>query len=297
MKLLSSRQEFFVSPWSETNNRMFFKWIHALSIDVVLGALAMAYFAISLLDVSTPWCWWIVLATAVWSVYTADHMLDSRAQGESSLMFRHFIHFKKRKVFMVFLTLAATTALVLSLACFHWKFIAGGLGLGGVVLAYLGFVSVARYKGVYFQKELFVSIVYVSGIWFAPLLWKGECPSLLTGMILILFVLLGWVDGLMIASLDCQRDAQEHQQSFATFYGQKTTDRFALLLLITSTFIGFFVVLSYPQGGAEGVAVVLFSMLFAFYGLFFFRKVLRQKGFYRYLLELVFWLPAAIVLF
>jgi hypothetical protein len=212
-------------------------------------------------------------------------------------MFRHLIHFKKRKVFMVFLTLAATTALVLSLDCFHWKFIVGGLGLGGVVLVYLGFVSVARYKGVYFQKELFVSIVYVSGIWFAPLLWKGEYPSLLIVMILIIFILLGWIDGLMIASLDCQRDAQEHQQSFATFYGQKATNRFALLLLMISTFIGFFVVLIYPQGGAAGPAVVLFSMLFAFYCLFFFRNSLRKTEGYRYLLELVFWLPAVLALF
>jgi len=273
---------------------MIFKWFHALSLDVVLGALATGLFVVKVLEVSVPWSWWVVLATAVWSVYTADHLLDGKAMGTSSLMFRHRLHFKKRQLFLILLVFAAASALLLSFLYFDRKVLGGGIILGLVTAAYLWLVSVSRNKGAYFQKELFVSVVYVTGIWFAPVIWKGGALSLPVVMIWVIFVLMGWVDGLMIAALDWQRDGQEHQQSFATYYGIKVTDRLVVLLLILAAVL---VLLMGVVGKADMISparVILGFMVMVFALLFLFRKKLRTKNSYRYLLEMVFWLPATV---
>jgi len=275
---------------------MIFRWIHALSLDVVLGALSVGLFAIHVLNVSPPLCWWSVLATAVWSVYTADHLLDSTDGGMSSQMFRHQLHYKKRHLFIIFLILSSAYTLICSFSCFDWLIIKSGLLLGVLVAFYLVFVFVARKHNFYFQKELFVSLVYVSGIWFAPLIWYGITPQPVVLVIFIIFFLFGWIDGLMIASLDRQRDLQDHQISFATYYGNRTTDYFIVTLLLLNALL---LVLGFVMGWNDNFRnefIMLLLIDIAFIILFSQRKRLYEKPFYRFLLEMIFWIPAGIIL-
>ncbi len=275
---------------------MIFKWIHALSLDVVLGALSVGLFVIHVLNVSPPLCWWSVLATAVWSVYTADHLLDGAGGGVDSQMFRHQLHYKERKILIIFLILSGSYALICSLFCFDLPIITGGIMLGVFVVFYLVFTFVARKYNFYFQKEFFVSLVYVSGIWFAPLIWYGVSPPPVILVIFIIFFLFGWIDGLMIASLDRQRDLQDHQISFATYYGNRATDYFIITLLVLSALL---LVLGFVMGRNDnfrGAFMLLLLIDVAFVVLFSQRKRLYEKPFYRFFLEMIFWIPAGIIL-
>jgi len=274
---------------------MIFKWFHALSLDVVLGALATGLFAVKVLEVSVPWSWWVVLALAVWSVYTADHLLDGKAMGPSSLMFRHRLHFKKRQLFLILLVFAAASALLLSFLYFDGKVLGGGIILGLVTAAYLWLVSVARYRGVYFQKELFVSLIYVFGIWFAPLIWRGAKPGLAIIMILIIFFLFGWADGLLIALLDRQSDRDDHQQSFATFYGQIKTNRLIIFILSLSGVLSFGGLFFQNVDGIHAAFALLFFMDLVLLLLFIESVRFRKSNLYRFFLEAIFWLPAGII--
>ncbi len=275
---------------------MILKWIHALSLDVVLGALSVGLFATHVLNVSPPVCWWSVLAAAVWSVYTADHLLDGTDRGMAAQMFRHQLHYKKRYLFVVFLILSGSYALICSFYCFDLMIIRGGLLLGGLVAFYLVLVFVARKYNFYFQKELFVSLVYVFGIWFAPLIWYGVSLPPVILVIFIIFFLFGWIDGLLIASLDRQRDLQDHQISFATYYGNKTTDRFVSILLVLSAVLLVSGFVMRENDKLKGAFIILLLIEAGFFVLFSQRKRFYKMPFYRFLLEIIFWIPAGIIL-
>ena len=271
------------------------KWFHALSLDVVIGALAVGLFASRVLQVSPPWCWWTVLAASVWSVYTADHLLDGNNRGTASQMFRHQLHYRKQHVFLFFLILIAIYAITSSMFCFKWPVIFWGVALGGLVLFYLLFVFVARKNQIYFQKELFVSLIYVLGIWFAPLIWHGVKPGFAILMILIIFFLFGWADGLLIASLDRQRDRDDHQQSFATFYGQLKTHRLIIFILALSGVLSFGGLFFQNVNGIRAAFALLFFMDLVLLLLFIAPVRFSKSNFYRFFLEAIFWLPAGVI--
>ena len=63
-----------------------------LSLDVVLGAVSVGVFATQLLQVKANPYWWIILAVAVWVIYTFDHLVDGFKKKGESTIYRHRFH-------------------------------------------------------------------------------------------------------------------------------------------------------------------------------------------------------------
>ena len=74
-----------------------YRYLHFLSIDIVLGALASSCFAARLFGSNPGTIWWITLALTVWLLYTADHMLDAWKHRKNIERDLHYFMMKNRK--------------------------------------------------------------------------------------------------------------------------------------------------------------------------------------------------------
>jgi hypothetical protein len=238
-----------------------FRLFQALSLDVVGGALAMGVLAVHVLGVyPNPW-WWVVLALAVWVVYTADHLLDGLLQKADSVMFRHRLHFHFRYVFAVFLLVAAGTAVVIVVVCLNLKIFWTGIGLSMAVLLYLALVYFGQKKNFYFQKEFFISLFYVSGIWLAPVIWNHHRLVFSQWAMPVLLMVMAWAEGLVMTYYESVNDRRDHKHSFCTFYGASATRRIAGFLLSFSFFAAGLMAIFSPQQQSEFIILSLMSAL------------------------------------
>ncbi len=266
----------------------------AFSLDVVIGALAVGLFAIKFLLVQpNPW-WWLVLALSVWVVYTADHLIDGFHQKRSATIFRHKLHYRFRIFFMTSLFMVSMLTLALVLVFLDTRVLLWGIVIGLGALVYLGFIVLGRKKDFYFQKEFFISLFYVGGIWLAPLVWYGKALSLTVILTMVIFVLLVWAEGLLTALYERESDKGDQMQSFCTFYGRQTTLRLVLLLLILSLLLSWGLLLFTPSLKMEYIVLVIMTTVLIAIHRFpsFFHKNER----YRTLGELTFWLPFLLLL-
>ncbi len=271
-----------------------FQLFQAFSLDVVVGSLAIGFFAVQLLHVHpNPW-WWLVLALSVWVVYTGDHLLDGFQRKQAATMFRHRIHYRFRYLFMVVLLLAALSAVVLTRVFLDSRIFQGGLALGLAALVYLGLVYLARKRGFYFQKELVISLFYVAGIWLAPVIWQGSSFSyVLIAGVAILF-LLAWAEGLIMACFEHEYDSVDKTHSFSTFYGLARTKKLSAVLLISALTFSLVVAFSKPVFQREFILLAVLSAFLIL--LLIFPSFFKQKGRYRLLGEFSFWLPFVLMI-
>ena len=86
-----------------------------LSLDVILGSIAVGIFATAVLKVQpNPW-WWIILPVSVWVVYTLDHLIDGFKKRDESTIYRHRFHYKYRNILGMLVVLFGLTAVILSI--------------------------------------------------------------------------------------------------------------------------------------------------------------------------------------
>ena len=86
-----------------------------LSLDVVLGSLAVGMFAVKLLDVNPVLAWWFILPCAVWVVYTLDHLVDGFKRKGASSIYRHRFHYQNRWIIIALILIIGATTFVASI--------------------------------------------------------------------------------------------------------------------------------------------------------------------------------------
>ncbi len=178
-----------------------------LSIDVVFGAMAGMLFFSKLLYVQLEWEIYLLLGLAVWSIYTTDHLLDSRKKSEEILATRHHFHLKHKTILSIVLGIAILIGLFLAYIELGlgreliWSLVLGTLILASMLLVRLSGQSMA------WSKEMSIAVFYVMGIAWMPLLradvadinWK-------VFFFLISYGLLAWINLLILSHLDRQQD-------------------------------------------------------------------------------------------
>lgn len=178
-----------------------------LSIDVVLGAIAGLVFFSRLLRVELEWQIFLLLGLAVWSIYTADHLLDSRQQREGDLSPRHFFHLKYKNTLRICLVFVLIGGLGLAYHTFGfsseliWSLILGILITGSMVLIRLAGRRMA------WAKEISIALFYVLGIAWIPLLRVKEL-DLSWEIILFLgsYIVIALINLLILSHLDRRQD-------------------------------------------------------------------------------------------
>lgn len=178
-----------------------------LSIDVVLGALAGLVFFFKLLRVELEWQVFLLLGLAVWSIYTADHLLDSRQKSGENLSPRHLFHKKYKNSLWIALGLVIICGLSLAYSTFGlcrelvWSLILGLLISGSMLLIRFAGRSMA------WAKEFSVALFYVLGIAWIPML-RVNVLDLSWEIVLFLgsYCLLALINLLILSQLDRKQD-------------------------------------------------------------------------------------------
>ena len=136
-----------------------------LSLDVVIGAACGGLLAEQVAHAQMRPSWWIALLTAVWCVYTGDHLLDARRTRGALITDRHAFHFRHSSGLVLALGLAVLVGLVAA-ADLRSEVRRLGVGLTIVTLAYLASAQGLVLRSI--PKEPIAGVLYAAGIWGGP---------------------------------------------------------------------------------------------------------------------------------
>jgi hypothetical protein len=219
----------------------FYARIRLLSIDIAMGALGGGCMVAQYLDQEMPWSWYVILPLAVWSIYTADHLLDAMRLKDTSSTPRHQFHHKYFGILMSLALLSAATAVGLALFFLGLQGFYFGLGMGALVLTHLALVKfVGERTSPFLVKELGVALVYAAGIWGLPLILSGKWGTREAMVPATQFLLLALANLLEFSLYEYEIDKADGHTSFVQAIGRKGAIRFIRLVLASMAGLGAF---------------------------------------------------------
>lgn len=201
--------------------------------------------------------WWIALLTAVWSVYTADHLLDARKTSGPLTTHRHAFHRAHARA----LSVALGVAVALGFAASLWLPLP--VRVFGLAIAVLVMVYLASAQGRLLPqapKEPMAGFVYAAGIWGGPLIVSGAAPWPVAAA--SLHALAAILNLIATGVFEAEVDRSLRNRSLCLRYGERLTTRNALassalgaMAAISGGFMG-------PPGAmlAFGVLAIQISM-------------------------------------
>lgn len=226
-----------------------YRWFTWLSGDVVFGAIAGMLFFAKVLRADIGWEAYGLLGMAVWCIYTADHLLDSRNIDEGSTLDRHQVHRIYGRSLRYMLGGIGTLGLFWAISLFGWKLellIGAGLGIG--ILGLMIFIRKLG-KDLVWMKELSTAIFYVIGIsWYSWFQLTGIDFRVEPIAITFIYMLLAYLNLLMLSSLDAVKDKLAGFESIATVLSPVKLIliiRKLALALILLAFFGFILFFSF----------------------------------------------------
>tara|TARA_Y100000031_G_C8248303_1_gene399266 strand:- start:2594 stop:3484 length:891 start_codon:yes stop_codon:yes gene_type:complete len=271
--------------------------IQFLSIDVVIGAVAVGYMATRLLEVVATPMWWLILPMAVWVTYSLDHIVDSVKNKNEAVIDRHRFHYANRKPIIVMIVLVGLVTILLSWLFLDDKIIIYGIALSiiiGLYFALLYFLN--TWKTALLQKELIIAGIYTSGIFLAPLVWYGGAPPYYAIAVISSIFVLVWFEGIMISWFDYDNDIKDGHTSFTVIIGRRNTRRFLIVahMLLEIMIITALILISDKIAFYSLLIALIMNLLLGL--IIMFPHRVSKNNYYRLLGEVVFFLPVMIVL-
>lgn len=267
----------------------FYRWFTWLSGDVVVGAMAGMLFFSKLLRADITWELYGILGIVVWCIYTLDHLLDSRRIPVDSPLDRHLVHQIYSKSLWWMLGGIAGIGFVWTVILLEFGLeFQVGLGLVVVILGSMYWIRKGS-KSLFWIKELFTAVFYVVGIsWYSWLQFSVVDFRWELAVITFIYVLLAFLNLLMLSSLDSIKDGKAGFESFATLISPlkliPIIRKLGLSVMLMS-FFGFILFLSFYRV----FSCVLLLVALVHY-LSFFNASLRIETI-RMRMEASFWLP------
>ncbi len=242
---------------SVTNRYSLLQIMQFLSLDIVIGTVAVGYMATKVLEVRANPVWWIVLPLAVWVVYTLDHIIDAYKKKREAAISRHNYHYLNRIPIIVVVSIIGLITMALSLLYLNYHIVKMGIILSITVGIYFLLLFLQKdKKNAMVQKELYIAIIYTVGIFMAPIYWHGSVPSIPIIIIAISISLLVWAEGIMISWYDYENDTIDGHNSLTILFGKKNARRFAIVLHLFVETVLVLVLLTTTL-----TSIVIFSML------------------------------------
>ncbi|MDA1267737.1 MAG: hypothetical protein O2829_01420 [Bacteroidetes bacterium] len=262
---------------------LLFSW---LSLDVVIGAMASMYFFQELVHVQLEWPTFVLLALAVWTIYSLDHLLDAR-QSKASSSPRRVFYSQNKSV----LTLGILIAMVLGLVgAFYWLGWDTEVQLTFALLLVLGGCRWAIQKlGPLMLKEVSIALFYVIGsLWLPMLRSEVEDLSWKALVFVAVFFLLALLNLWMLSFLDREEDRQDGFISIAVLFSPNQMIQWIRKLAFFGIF-GTMAAFIFLPSFYRPFSCVLLLMFLVHYLTFFQSELsVTQK---RQRMELSFWIP------
>ena len=275
------------------------KYFGFLSFDVVLGALASGVMAVRLLNVQMPGYWWLILGTAVWLVYTSDHLLDAvKMKNRPDAERRQFIN---RNFWGLSITvlIVGLLNLILSIYYLDKSVLYSGFLIGLIIIGYFLLINFLKIKRrIFLQKELIVALIYTAGIYIAPLLRINFLINAVQIILIVCFFLLVWSDILLIALFEYEKDLHDQFKSFPVLYGKQISQTVIKLILFAVLLALIAINLFFKYNRLVFVSSIILACIAA---LQFFllkkRSLFSKNDTYRIFTEGMFYLPAVLLIF
>lgn len=233
---------------------MIFRIARCLSIDIVAGSVGQLYLFSVVFDVGISWPTYFLLASTIWMIYTADHLLD--ALTIQTLVKERYLFHRKHKVALITaeVVLLITNAILL----FH---IPRALFISGVVLATFSvfYLLLSKSLGRFGAKEFVIAVIYGVGI-FLPIMIRGSFH--IWGVALLCMVILAFVNLLIIAYFERDLDRKEKVNSLANSIHEENVERIIFIsisLLLALIFLSNVSVLAFYFSSLGIIYMLVFS--------------------------------------
>lgn len=252
--------------------------------------------ATKLLHVEMEISWWFSLASAIWIIYTSDHLIDAfklpNPQGDRRKFYaRNFSKLLTASVIILIINIFTT------LLFLDPKIILFGIILGTLTALYLLTVFAFGKKMKYWlQKELSVAIIYTIGIWGSIIIESNHFPSTEIYLVISLFFLLVLADIMIFALLEFEQDQQNQFISLIGMVGQKISKLLIYASLIITLFFSTLMLVNFNYE-YKPIAIIFLSMSIILFFLIWFEKKILKNDWFRYLGEAIFYIPALYLLF
>jgi len=215
-----------------------YRYLHFLSFDIVLGALASSCFAAGLFGTDPGWGWWITLALTVWLLYTGDHMLDAWRHRKKVEREMHYFLLKNRRMVIYSLGVVAVVDAMLILNLLDKLLFKYALILAVLVLLFYAMRHIFRKNRFLFVPgELFILLLYMAGTWLGPLALAEGGFETGQGLIALIFAGVLLMNLGVISLYDLKLDSRMGISSLAQILGKKHTKN-----LLTGSGLGIYLV-------------------------------------------------------
>jgi hypothetical protein len=199
-----------------------YRTLNFLSLDVVAGAICSALFFAKLHHTPVVPNGTLILALAVWIIYSADHLLDAaRMQGKASTG-RHLFHQRYFHIILIGVIVAALVETIL--ITYLPKFVViRGVVAGAVIVGYL-----LAQKQLYPIKELIAAMLYCVGVLIPLVELNTGIPALITFQ----FFCVVLMNLLLFSWFDFDRDVRQKTLSAVAIIG-RSRSRWAIVALFS----------------------------------------------------------------
>lgn len=274
-----------------------YKYLNILSLDIVFGVISGSIMAQKIFHLPINYSWLIILAISVWTIYTADHLLDSIKLKDSTPAERRLFYRKHFKLLLIIELILVLIVLYLSFKLFEIKLIKAGLIIGLLVVFYFLMVYLFNAKKtLLLQKEMIVALIYTAGIFIAPLSKVYPEIDIYQILIIISFFLIVWADILLIAIFEFKKDLHDNFTSLPVMIGLKNTARFMKFLLYTAFILIILINLLFPMNATNMISsIILFIMGISQIIIYKYRLNFYKNDMYRYVTEAIFFLPILMI--
>lgn len=252
----------------------FYSVIQHLSIDIAIGAVILLRFFCVQTQVEIGFPVYFLLASAVWLIYTTDHLRDAK-QAKRPKRARYLFHERNESSLKIAIGIVIFSSIVCVLMV-PMIILFVGMILGALSLAYLTIQNWLSHHGL---KELYVSIIYSSGILLAPFVLSQKFDwFIFTSLLLVAFLNL-----ILFSWFEKDEDEKDRFNSIATKWKPQSLLKLILVLIsigITISVLNF-----------SFVSIYFLVVFIAFSAMVLKKKFLTETNSYRLIGDGVFLLP------
>lgn len=276
-----------------TNFLKIIRLINVLSIDVVMGAMAMAYLWSHFFQIEFNKESVLSLGLTVWLIYTADHLLDVR-KGKKRIGLRYEFHQNNFKVLIIASSIVLFILLVSLFLINIYLLYAGFVLLSSVVFHFVFVHRKQKKKSNLYPKEWVIALVYTLGI-SVPYFIQMYSSFNTEVFVIFLMVFLAATQNLFLLSFfESNEDRSHDVNAIAIRLGVNKLKYYIIgLSALSVSIVLLFLVFGYHFGIGCTFLFIAFSYLF----IYLFREKLKEKEKYRLLIDSVLLAPLLLALF
>jgi hypothetical protein len=266
--------------------------LHVLSVDVALGSLGGGVLASKVLNVEPGFAFWIILPVAVWILYNSDHLIDGMRLKENVHTIRHFYHYYYSKRILTIMGFLLLLMIPVIFVFLEKPIVLFGIMAGTITGAYFLVVYFfGNTKPFFVQKELSVALIYTLGIWGGPsslMSWNFNSGQIILVTAFFICVLIAVI---IFSYYEEDTDRIDHHTTLVSRFGKHRIKQllYFLFLLLFMLSISQIILAHHIIYTRMAKLIMLMGILLLM--IMSCPEALKQKNRYRYLTELVFWLP------